>query len=109
MVDHGNMEAHSLMLELCHQLGAKDGEDMTDMLFAAVRDARRYRWIRDTATFAALGATQVQGVALDHACDRGLKQNNPSDSPGSSVSTEGNLTPVRNPSHEHSGDIQGRQ
>ena len=41
-----NMEAHSLMLELCHQLGAKDGESMVEMLFAAVKDAQRYRWLR---------------------------------------------------------------
>lgn len=36
-------------------------------------DAARYRWLRDKATFQALGAAQVHGEALDHACDRGLK------------------------------------
>lgn len=68
-----NMEAHSLMLELCHRLGCQDGDSMYDALFLAVEDARRYRWLRDKATFANLGAAQVQGAALDHACDKGLK------------------------------------
>lgn len=38
-----NMDAHTLMLELSHQLGAKDGQNMHELLFAAVRDAIRFR------------------------------------------------------------------
>jgi hypothetical protein len=37
------MENQDLMLELCHRLGAKDGENMHDMLFAAVDDALKLR------------------------------------------------------------------
>ena len=31
--------------EICHQLGAKDGDNMIQMLFDAARDAARYRWL----------------------------------------------------------------
>lgn len=64
-------EEHSLMLELCHRLGATDGENMEDMLFAAVRDAKRYRWLRaGEGVMQALGAAQVVGEALDRVCDK---------------------------------------
>jgi hypothetical protein len=91
-----NIETHSLMLELCHQLGAVDGEGMVDMLFAAVKDAKRYRGLRSGAVgMRALGAAQVVGEALDHACDRALNPNNSSDSDATQSADGKNLTTVR--------------
>jgi len=84
-----NMEAHSLMLELCHQLGAKDGESMVEMLFDAVRDTRRYRWLRaGENVFRTLGCATVVGEALDRACDRGLQNAAPQNAPTSERGSE---------------------
>ena len=96
-----NMEAHSLMLELCHQLGAEDGDDMFDMLFLAVADARRYRWLRDRARFIDLGTTQLQGAALDHACDKAMRrlQNAPTSERGSEADASDNYPVAAAPSN----------
>lgn len=40
------MEWDMVVTELCHQLGAEDGENMQEMLWDAVRDAKRYRFLR---------------------------------------------------------------
>lgn len=37
------IEDHAILLELCHQLGAKDWDNMPELLFDAVADALKYR------------------------------------------------------------------
>lgn len=71
--EHFAMEQMTFLLHVGHELGAKDGDDLNQVVLDGMRDALRYRWLRaGIGVFPYLGMIVV-GEPLDRACDKGRK------------------------------------
>jgi hypothetical protein len=67
------LDWEAFIRECCHQLDAHDGDHMNEAIWMAVRDAKRYRWLRANGRRAIYTGDKdcplAQGEMLDKAVD----------------------------------------
>ena len=67
-----------VLIEMAHQLGAKDGDDIFDVLWKAIAEATRYRWlVKNWHSLAKQGVNDIAGQRASEQWSKGHPRGGP--------------------------------